>query len=395
MSAISSSTHSTPSSNTTTSTLNQNVKNNKIETKDGLTTSTRNNSVGTFPDSLGDNVEFTTSPVPLTPKENSTNQQPFGSISSNSSQNADNLSKSHVIAPSSPSQQQQNSTVSNKNKKTEFPYFKVGISEDRNKRYRRTMEDAHSFFYDFAGIEGQGFFAIFDGHAGKQAADWCGNHFHETFQEVLLKNPTLPISEIFHLTFLQADKQLNQNAGKHSGCTAIAAFLRSEEITEDETANGKKPISNGVEKKQKRVLYTANVGDARAVLSRNGTAIRLSYDHKGSDAQEAKRIVDAGGFVMNNRVNGVLAVTRSLGDSTMKDFVVGNPYTTETEITENDSFLILACDGLWDVCDDQDAVNLIKNIDDPQIASAKLIEHALTNFSTDNLSVMVIRLMRN
>ncbi|CAG8466776.1 5637_t:CDS:2 [Funneliformis caledonium] len=371
MSAISSSTHSTPSSNTTTSTLNQNVKNNKIETKDGLTTSTRNNSVGTFPDSLGDNVEFTTSPVPLTPKENSTNQQPFGSISSNSSQNADNLSKSHVIAPSSPSQQQQNSTVSNKNKKTEFPYFKVGISEDRNKRYRRTMEDAHSFFYDFAGIEGQGFFAIFDGHAGKQAADWCGNHFHE------------------------ADKQLNQNAGKHSGCTAIAAFLRSEEITEDETANGKKLISNGVEKKQKRVLYTANVGDARAVLSRNGTAIRLSYDHKGSDAQEAKRIVDAGGFVMNNRVNGVLAVTRSLGDSTMKDFVVGNPYTTETEITENDSFLILACDGLWDVCDDQDAVNLIKNIDDPQIASAKLIEHALTNFSTDNLSVMVIRLMRN
>ncbi|CAG8711492.1 4675_t:CDS:2 [Acaulospora morrowiae] len=41
------------------------------------------------------------------------------------------------------------------------------------------MEDAHSYFYDFAGVEGQGFFAIFDGHAGKQAAEWCGNHFHK------------------------------------------------------------------------------------------------------------------------------------------------------------------------------------------------------------------------
>ena len=120
---------------------------------------------------------------------------------------------------------------------------------------------------------------------------------------------------------------------------------------------------------------------------------------------------------------GVLAVTRSLGDSSMKEFVVGNPYTTETELTENDPFLILACDGvshilictlnffflnisrlfihiysfvsvkLWDVCDDQDAVNLIRDIEDPQIASAKLIEHALANFSTDNLSVIVIRFM--
>src|SRR6266498_4183609 len=108
---------------------------------------------------------------------------------------------------------------------------------------------------------------------------------------------------------------------------------------------------------------------------------------------------------------GVLAVTRSLGDSSMKEFVVGSPYTTETELTENDPFLILACDGvghslifilnlinlikrfriclfifffmyikLWDVCDDQEAVDLIKDIEDPQIASAKLIEHALANF---------------
>jgi protein phosphatase PTC1 len=104
--------------------------------------------------------------------------------------------------------------------------------------------------------------------------------------------------------------------------------------------------TNGNGKRLRRVLYAANAGDARAVLCRNGQALRLTYDHKGSDAQESKRITDAGGFVMNNRVNGVLAVTRSLGDSAMKDFVTGAPYTTETELGAQDEFLIIACDGV-------------------------------------------------
>jgi hypothetical protein len=52
---------------------------------------------------------------------------------------------------------------------------------------------------------------------------------------------------------------------------------------------------------------------------------------------------------MSGRVNGVLAVTRALGDSSMKEFVVGAPYTTETELCEEDEFLILACDGVRDL----------------------------------------------
>jgi len=163
----------------------------------------------------------------------------------------------------------------------------------------------------------------------------------------------------------------------------------------------------------RRVLYTANVGDARAVLSRAGKAVRLTYDHKGSDKQEAKRIMDAGGFVMNNRVNGVLAVTRSLGDSSMKDFVVGSPYTTETELSEEDEFLVIACDGvsiivilsctsehdililgsdqLWDVAEDQKVVDLVRHIHEPQEASKTLLNYAMDNFTSDNVTVLVVR----
>lgn len=72
----------------------------------------------------------------------------------------------------------------------------------------------------------------------------------------------------------------------------------------------------------------------------------MSYDHKAGDAKEMQRIEAAGGYIANQRVNGYLAVTRSLGDSQMKQFVVGSPYTTETTLRDDDDFLILACDGV-------------------------------------------------
>ena len=44
--------------------------------------------------------------------------------------------------------------------------------------------------------------------------------------------------------------------------------------------------------------------------------------------------------------NRLERLTRSLGDSQMKQFVVGSPYTTETTLRDDDDFLILACDGV-------------------------------------------------
>ncbi|KAF9335605.1 Protein phosphatase 2C 1 [Podila minutissima] len=255
--------------------------------------------------------------------------------------------------------------------------FAVGVAEDRNKRCRRTMEDTHAFIYNYEGITGHGFFAIFDGHAGKSAADWCGQHFHEVLGRILEERGSeqdVDVQELVNDAFLAVDEQLAValQQGRASGCTAIMAYIRKEG--------------------NDRVLYTGNVGDARAVLCHKGKAVRLSYDHKGSDTTEAQRILDVGGFVMNNRVNGVLAVTRALGDSSMKEFVIGAPYTTRTEVGPDNPYLILACDGLWDVCTDQEAVDLIKDVVCPSKASQILLDHALQKFSTDNISVMVVRL---
>ncbi|KAK3322197.1 phosphatase 2C-like domain-containing protein [Apodospora peruviana] len=342
--------------------------------------------------------------------------------------------------------------------------FRVGVWEDRNKKCRRTMEDTHAFLYNFLhtpapalALEGasqkqskatddpgeaqganatahqdmietdNGYFAIFDGHAGTFAADWCGKKLHIILEDIIKKNPNSPIPELLDQTFTSVDAQLDKLPLKNSGCTAAIAVLRWEDrVPSNQSATGSQAIAPAVAKaaeeaqksddgkstetaplsanseaaharlkgsaSRQRVLYTANVGDARIILCRSGKALRLSYDHKGSDENEGKRIANAGGLILNNRVNGVLAVTRALGDTYMKDLVTGHPYTTETVIQpELDEFIIIACDGLWDVCSDQDAVDLVRNVQDPVAAAKLLVDHALARFSTDNLSCMIIR----
>jgi serine/threonine protein phosphatase PrpC len=81
--------------------------------------------------------------------------------------------------------------------------------------------------------------------------------------------------------------------------------------------------------------------------SRNGQAVRISRDHKPNDEDEARRIVASGGFVGNhNRVNGILAVSRALGDHMLKPFVSAEPTISVTNLKKSDLFMIIACDGV-------------------------------------------------
>ena len=127
--------------------------------------------------------------------------------------------------------------------------FRVGVTEDKNKKCRRTMEDTHAYLYNFLSTPApsygndksravsdassvqsdplaqsvvesdNGYFAIFDGHAGTFAADWCGKKLHLLLEDTIRKNPNTPIPELLDQTFTLVDQQLEKLPLKNSGCT--------------------------------------------------------------------------------------------------------------------------------------------------------------------------------
>ncbi|EGE06768.1 protein phosphatase 2C [Trichophyton equinum CBS 127.97] len=113
----------------------------------------------------------------------------------------------------------------------------------------------------------------------------------------------------------------------------------------------------------------ANAGDSRSVLGVKGRAKPLSFDHKPQNEGEKARISAAGGFVDFGRVNGNLALSRALGDFEFKraadlspeqQIVTANPDVTTHEVTEDDEFLVIACDGIWDCQSSQAVVEFVR-----------------------------------
>ena len=169
---------------------------------------------------------------------------------------------------------------------------------------------------------------------------------------------------------------------------------------------------------------------------RTNGAVRITHDHKSTDPDEVARIEKSGGIVMRGRVLGVLAVARSLGDHGLKEYVIGRPYVSSTVVHINDGddcpddddddddyqigqegpytdgeFIIVACDGLWDVMKDQEAVDLVRgyvrgsddndnnsnnggeklcfNNSRMKGVSSFLVEEALRRGSADNITVIL------
>lgn len=125
----------------------------------------------------------------------------------------------------------------------------------------------------------------------------------------------------------------SDNIAMHTGCTACVALITDTEI------------------------ICANSGDSRCVLSNNGKAIEMSIDHKPENPGERTRIERAGGFVEDNRVKGVLNLSRSLGDleykgdstlSVENQMITCVPEIKVEKLTKNNDFLVIACDGIWD-----------------------------------------------
>jgi len=142
------------------------------------------------------------------------------------------------------------------------------------------------------------------------------------------------------------------------------------------------------------VVYIANLGDCAAVLCRRkkvtpgGTATstvqpkasaaedfrkrwglppvadakKLTTDHNLLQATERARVIAAGGTVENGRVNGIMEVSRSFGDISLKRFgVIAKPdVRIHFKLSSADEFLLLACDGLWSVLDATSAVTFVR-----------------------------------
>ncbi|CDO97445.1 unnamed protein product [Coffea canephora] len=249
---------------------------------------------------------------------------------------------------------------------------KYGFSLVKGKA-NHPMEDYH--VAKFVQIQGRelGLFAIFDGHLGDSVPAYLQKHLFSNIlkEEDFWTDPSRAISKAYERTD-QAILSHSPDLGR-GGSTAVTAILVNA-----------------------RVLWVANVGDSRAVLSRRGHAIQLSIDHEPNT--ERGSIEDRGGFVSNMpgdvaRVNGQLAVSRAFGDKNLKSHLRSDPDVTNASIEAETDVLILASDGLWKVMSNQEAVDIALKIKDPQKGAKQLVMEALHRESKDDISCIVVRFM--
>ncbi|CAJ1963093.1 unnamed protein product [Sphenostylis stenocarpa] len=259
---------------------------------------------------------------------------------------------------------------------------------------RGSMDDEHIRIDDLATHLGfvfdhpmaNAFYAVFDGHGGPDAAAFLKNNAMRLFFDDADMLQSYDADALFlkrledshKKAFLGADLALadEQSVSSSCGTTALTALVIG------------------------RHLMVANAGDCRAVLCKRGVAVEMSQDHRPSYLQERRRVEEMGGFIDDGYLNGYLSVTRALGDWDLKfplgsgSPLIADPDVQVVTLTEEDEFLIIGCDGIWDVMSSQDAVSLVRRglrrHDDPQQCATELVKEALRLHSSDNLTVIVI-----
>jgi serine/threonine protein phosphatase PrpC len=250
---------------------------------------------------------------------------------------------------------------------------------------RLSMEDAHTVITTPA----YHFYGLYDGHGGRAAADFAVEHLHKKFEYFFTAKNKNGHSEqcidaVLHDSFLSTHQSFcKQYPEKRDGSCALVAVLHN------------------------NILWVANAGDSRAVRCCAGKARPLSRDHKPSRLDEQGRIEKAGGRIIieddvyrvmsHSRKRG-LAVSRSLGDKSYRGLVIPDPEIRSTTLTKKDEFLILACDGVWDVVTNDGAVKIVQNYLEQHPGNMKgaaehLKDEALKRDSTDNITVIVLDLV--
>ncbi|CAN6449961.1 unnamed protein product [Victoria cruziana] len=268
------------------------------------------------------------------------------------------------------------------------PTIRSGEWSDIGNRIQ--MEDTHICISDlakkfgFALLDGHtvSFYGVFDGHEGKDAA-----HFvRDNLPRVIVEDADFPLEleKVVTRSYMQTDAAFAEQCSKlsalSSGTTALTAMIFG------------------------RSLLVANAGDCRAVLSRLGTAVEMSMDHRPCCSKEKKRIESLGGHISDGYLNGRLGLTRALGDwhiKGMKDGadgqggpLIAEPELKMTTLTKGDEFLIIGSDGVWESFTSQNAVDFarrrLQEHNDVKQCCKELIEEAIKRGSDDNLTVVMI-----
>ena len=212
--------------------------------------------------------------------------------------------------------------------------YRYGVFEMKGRR--PYMEDRHCVYgCEETNRPDVSVYAVFDGHGGAGAAQFCKDTLvHNVVNAVGF--PDAPRQALSN-AFLRTDQEYLDIASanrREDGTTAICLMVRGDRLT------------------------VANVGDSRAILvKRNGEVVPLSRDHKPNCADEQARISSRGGRVVHWgvwRVEGVLAVSRAIGDRLLKEYVIAEPEFKEIRRSAQDAFVIIASDGLWDVLSNED-----------------------------------------
>eukprot|EP00922_Rhytidocystis_sp_ex-Travisia-forbesii_P003735 GHVS01005418.1.p1 GENE.GHVS01005418.1~~GHVS01005418.1.p1 ORF type:complete len:1091 (+),score=337.32 GHVS01005418.1:204-3476(+) len=207
---------------------------------------------------------------------------------------------------------------------------------------------------------------------GKGGAEDNNDAEYESFEEEEEEEDTDDDSEGISLEALTGAGRLGQDGGGgDAGSERLADDTRPTSPWSPVGVGATATVSLVAGWADKQVVITANVGDSRAVLCRaNGIAYSLSKDHKPYSQEEARRIYRAGGSVVNGRVDGNLNLTRTLGDLMYKSDKTRS--VEEQKITafgdlrctcldDQDEFLLVGCDGIWDCLSNQAAVDFVRN----------------------------------
>jgi len=265
--------------------------------------------------------------------------------------------------------------------------------------WRVDMEDSHTAKSVLNQLPKWSFFAVFDGHAGCKVAEHSSQHLlEEIMSQEYIKELTDGkegksqekanlVERAIKDAFLNLDRKMRKlcdtsDSFDRSGSTSVCVLISPSRY------------------------YFINCGDSRALLCRKGQVHFATADHKPCNPKERERIQKAGGSVMIQRVNGSLAVSRALGDYEYKNVNDKGPteqlVSPEPDITavdrnyKDDQFLILACDGIFDVSANEELSSYVLSrllvTDNLTTICNDVVDLSLSKGSRDNMTLILLAL---